>query len=557
MKIFQRENIGICLSRLFFFSVIISYWGIYFIRNVGIYGWWCMKLTFFTYLFLGIIVLAGAYIRLMPIFVGDTLFLFDQGRDMWDVKKIVYDRDFTLIGPFTGINGVFNGAYHYYLLAIPAWLSNGHPMAGSYFNALVHVLAILLCYLFGKRMFGTFYGITLALFYAFSRYAVGVTQSFWNPNWIPAFMVPFIYFFYDGLINRKRASLIIAGFVAGIAANVEVAFGIWLIPVMILLTTFYWPSSWKTRTPYTALVVYAVHFIPHLIFDFRNNFLMTKAVVDFLMGKNVSLGATIPLPERLVKRVFEIQGATVFAVSSNDAISYLLFAIVLACVLYISYKMLCSKDVFLQKTVVYRIQLRTLFFFIIPIIIYYFCFMVFSRTAWPWYWVGLQVFYYFLVAYVLFIISSYGRIGVALSVSVIFIWFVFTIPAYFGSNKFLDQEPGRFSNMLRVVDYIFEDAQKEKVGVYTYTGPIIDYAFSYVLWWRGHTVLGNPPFTAYEHTSDMPKLNTVYLIIEPAPKATPWASKGWEETKTPQGQELWRKEFPGRLTVVKRQISYD
>lgn len=499
--------------------------------------------------------LLAAFIRINPIIQGDTLFLFDQGRDLWDVKKIVYDRDFTLIGPFTGIKGVFNGAYHYYLLAIPILLTNGHPLSGSYFNALLNLLAVVGCFVFGKRMYGTMFGITLALFFAFARNAVGVTQFFWNPNWIPAFMVPFMYYFFKGVIEKRSRDLIIAGFIAGIVANVEVAFGIWLIPVMIIALFLFWPKSWFVKTPYLAFIAYGMHFIPHLIFDMRNDFLMTRAIIEFFQGKNQSLGVTIPFPDRFLTRVFEVRDATVFAMSNNDYVSYGLLLVIVGVFsryLFVWYQKRLDK---IAQEKIFD-ELKIMLFFILPIVVYYLCFLVYARTAWAWYWVGLQVPYYFLLAYVLKTLYTFSQTVKIVSIVIIMSWFLGTIPAYFGSNDFLDKEPGRYSHMIRVIDDIFKDAGNTNIGVYTYTPPIIDYAFSYVLWWRGRTEFGYPPYTNYEFRADMPHKDTVYLILEPPPESARWETDGWKKTKTPQGEEVWQRDYPGRLTLIKRIIPY-
>lgn len=495
-----------------------------------------------TLLILGL----ASFIRLSPIYNGDTLFLFDHGRDLWDVKEIVYDGDFTLIGPFTGIKGVFNGAYHYYLLALPILLTNGHPLSGSYFNALLNILAVVGCFFFGKRMFGLWYGICCGLIFAFAKGAVGATVFFWNPNWIPALMVPFVYFLYEGVINRKKGYLIAAGFTAGIVANVEVAFGLWLLPVSVVLLIIYWPSAWKTKVPYLSFLAYCIHFIPHLVFDLRNNFLMTRAIFEFFRGENQSLGITIPLSERIVLRVKELSDATVMLMTNQSLVNYLILLFVVIVMVYL--------------IINYRSQpqmLKVAGFFIIPILVIFLCFLGYSRTAWPWYWIGVQVFYYFLVAYLVYVAFCAGLPWRRpLGVIIVLFWFAGTIPAYFGSNDFLKKEPGRFSHMLKVVDAIYRDADGKEIGVYTYTAPIIDYAFSYVVWWRGRTSFGKPAFASYQYTADMPQRDTVYLIIEPSPEDKPWDSKGWEETKTPQGTELWRKSFDGRLILVKRQIPY-
>src|SRR5690348_2771954 len=81
------------------------------------------------FIIIAVFVLISGLIRFIPLFEGNVPFLFDQGRDMLAVKDIVLGHKLTLIGPFTGLQGVFQGPWHYYLLAIPFVLTGGNLFA--------------------------------------------------------------------------------------------------------------------------------------------------------------------------------------------------------------------------------------------------------------------------------------------------------------------------------------------------------------------------------------------------------------------------------------------
>lgn len=525
----------------------------------------------------------GAYIRLAPILAGDTLFQFDHGRDLWDVKKIVYDGDFTLIGPDTGLHGVFNGPYHYYLLALPVWLSNGHPLSGTYFNAFLHILAIYLCFELGKRMMRDFgikneelraknerkavlFGLIVATIFAFARGAVGSTIFFWNPNWIPALMVPWVYFMWRGVIRHDRWGLIWAGFFGGMMGNVEVAYGLWMLPVYVVVVLVLWPQAWKRLWAWLGIGAYGLHFIPHLIFDLRNNFLMTNAIFGLFTGKNVSLGVSIPWPDRLWVRAQELYAVTGGNLSAHENAT---FSLILTCFLLLS---LVVMFFFARKMQSTQCEInassvqKEIVFFILPIFVYYLCFLVYPRIAWPWYWIGLQTVFYFLCAYVVWRSWLAGWFVGGLAGGLLVTWLIITVPYYFKEPTFLEQEPGRFSNMMRVVDSVFEDAQDGQFAVYTYTPPIKDHAFGYLFWWRGRTRHNYVPYTAYALRDGEAIPETVYLVIDPpcASYDTPVSCdaksvqlKGWLETSTPKGDVVWEKDYVGRLKVIKRKIEYN
>lgn len=516
-----------------------------------------------VYLLIILVVLVGGYIRLAPIAAGDTLFQFDHGRDLWDVKKIVYDHDFTLIGPDTGLHGVFNGPYHYYLLALPVWLSDGHPLAGSYFNAILHIFAIIFCFVLGRKMYGNVFGLLVATIYAFSRGAVSSTIFFWNPNWIPALMVPWVFGMWMGLLRKKGWGLVVAGFFGGVAANVEVAYGVWLLPVYAVMVSTLWPAAWKRKSSWLGLVSFGVHFLPHLIFDLRNNFLMSRAIIGLLSGNNVSLGRSIPWPDRLWVRAQELYAVTGGNLSSheNATFSLILTGFIVLSLFVMLFFVRKSKALFCNSQ--FPEVRREITFFILPFIVYYICFLVYPRVAWPWYWIGLQTVFYFLVAYVFWRAMLVDRTLKYLSLGVLTVWLGITLPYYFKDPTFLEKEPGRFSNMMRVVDAVLEDANGSEFGVYTFTPPIKDHAFGYLFWWRGRTKYNVEPYTAYalRDGEEIPK--TVYLVIDPpcasyddteSCKMKSRQLDGWLETSTPQGEALWQKDYPGRLQVVKRRM---
>jgi len=78
------------------------------------------------FLFLVILIL-GIVLRSQETISRNFVFLIDQGRDMMAVKSILYDHHLTLIGPYTSLQGVFQGPIWYYLLSVFTFLFGGDP----------------------------------------------------------------------------------------------------------------------------------------------------------------------------------------------------------------------------------------------------------------------------------------------------------------------------------------------------------------------------------------------------------------------------------------------
>src|SRR3989338_3182569 len=76
-----------------------------------------------------LILLVGILYRLALTADGNFLFNMDNARDMVDVREMVVLGKLRLIGPTSAIEGLYNGPFWYYLLAVPFILSGGDPYA--------------------------------------------------------------------------------------------------------------------------------------------------------------------------------------------------------------------------------------------------------------------------------------------------------------------------------------------------------------------------------------------------------------------------------------------
>ncbi|MEK7526341.1 MAG: hypothetical protein AAB546_02585, partial [Patescibacteria group bacterium] len=76
-----------------------------------------------VYLLLPLIFLIGFFLRIYRI--GDLLaFHFDQGRDALVIWDLIKNKELFLIGPTTGLAGIFRGPYYYYLITPFYFLGN-------------------------------------------------------------------------------------------------------------------------------------------------------------------------------------------------------------------------------------------------------------------------------------------------------------------------------------------------------------------------------------------------------------------------------------------------
>lgn len=489
-----------------------------------------VKAHYIDYILLVIIIGLSAYVRLAPVVTGDFPFLFDHGRDMLEVKRIVIDHKLTLLGPFTGLSGLYQSPLHFYLLAVPFVLTGGNPAGELYFLAGLFLVGIGVSYAIGRTLFNPAAGVITALFFALTPTSVSNTTIFWNPYWIPVLMLPFIYFFYRGLFDSNKY-LPWAGLCAGLIAQCEFAFGCVLVPVFFLLFLFYVPKFFKNKYVWFTVFAFFITFLPQVAFDLRHDFLMSKSIVHFFSGRNTSLGDALPLSTRVQYRLNELNGVTVSALSQFDL--FRLLFLFLMCIS--AFVLMRSKDSRIKHTLV---------FFLSFIVVYYVFFVVFPRPAWSYYWIGLPVVYYFLAGFLLSYIFNLNRSGTLIVSTLLFFWTIATYANFFGHPEVSRDKAGTFSNMLRVVDAVYDDSKGKPFGAFVYTPPIYSYAYDYLFWWRGRT--------KYNRTPTASKDGLFYLVIEPNDDK-PWESDGWKKTKIISGKTIWTKEFQGKITVERRE----
>ena len=104
--------------------------------------------------FLVLVSVLFIYIRIKPLHFQTVAYTYDQGRDFLKAAEMVTTKKPTFIGPTTGINGLYHGAWWYYVLAVPFILFKGSPIGFYYFNLAIQFGAFIALFYFQKKYFG-------------------------------------------------------------------------------------------------------------------------------------------------------------------------------------------------------------------------------------------------------------------------------------------------------------------------------------------------------------------------------------------------------------------
>src|SRR5687767_4916905 len=108
--------------------------------------------------FIFIILLVTFVIRVWRI---DELmaFHYDQGRDALVIWDLIERGKLFLIGPTTGIAGIFRGPFYYYLIAPFYYLGAGNPVWPAVFLIITSVAALCLVYKIATEIGGKTAGV--------------------------------------------------------------------------------------------------------------------------------------------------------------------------------------------------------------------------------------------------------------------------------------------------------------------------------------------------------------------------------------------------------------
>ena len=161
-----------------------------------------IKKKLFLGIFLAVTVLF-CYFRLSPIIDQSVPYTFDQGRDFLKVEQIVRYHNMTFIGPTTGIQGLFHGAWWYYFLAVPYFVSQAHPLGFVSFIFIISLLQYLLFSWFLKKEFSTEAAVVFASVVATSPYFISTSVFVISSVMTLPFILLFFYFLYRYFENKN------------------------------------------------------------------------------------------------------------------------------------------------------------------------------------------------------------------------------------------------------------------------------------------------------------------------------------------------------------------
>lgn len=493
-----------------------------------------------TILCVSILVLAGFIFlltRSAELLSGNFVFVLDQGRDFVAITDITSGKKFTLIGSeigggYAGINGIFQGPLHYYILSFFSLIFRGDPYSGIVYMFLFSLLALIVSFIAGKKIFkNTLLASVIALLVALSPPLISQAKYSWNPHPMSLCMALLFLFLFIS-IQKSKKYLFLSGFVTALTYNFEIAS---TVPMGLALLIFYifFVKLRKVKEYVALLGGLVLGMAPFILFEVRHNFMAFNGFLRYILSPDKDAKNGYFLLNNHFDRFLYNFGDTF---SYQTLIPVLPFFIIFAG-LFIY---------FLTKEKNKEIKLF-LYFLVLQIISTIFVLSFLRNHIFMYYLYQLNFGYIFMFGYLVYAAYTqkkkyilYFLAGFLLLLSILSI----THGVKDFKNDYFDYGGiSKIQGKKDAVDYIYKDANGKPFGLFIFTPGVFTYPYDYAFSWYGAKKYGYVP--------NQSKDDLFYLLIE-EDKYNEWAVKGWMDTIIKEGEVIDTKKLKSGFIVQKR-----
>lgn len=494
---------------------------------------------------LALAVLFPFYISIRDVIIDSIPFWFDPARDLlmaWDSLSKP-----TLIGPPSGIPGIFYGPYWIWFLSFGLLFSKDPRVATSlvltipYFT-IFPLLLFQFAKIFGKKIVVLLW---LIFIFAYKNY----TTYIWNPHLAPIFFLAIIYLFtFTDFASKKvkdRLQIILAGFSAGVLTNLHISFGIAITTasVLFLVLEFFlshpknkWRALWKERLflLLSFLLGFSIAILPNLAFEVRHGFNQVKAaiftVTNALLYDSPVVGYVGLGKNEIMSTFLSILGKLL---NVSIETTYFIYAAILI------HLVVKRKTYF---TGISKPAKKLLLFLTLCTTIMMALYLSSKNPVWDYHFIGSEVIILLLFGFVLskFPLLKYSAI----------LWTaVLVVNNIYGLTKPSEVHLYQISNLAtkkHIADIIYQDTQKEPFALGIYSTAIYTFDYDYIFRWYGIEKYRS------QFPQEIDKIKYVYLII---PRIEEAYKVDFIDYKTPKEKyktiNEWR--IPDGTTILKRE----
>ncbi len=482
-----------------------------------------------------IVLLLGTFLRTFN--VSSVLgFYFDQGRDALVVADFLEKGKWFLIGPTTGIAGIFRGPFYYYLIAPFYWLGHGNPLYPALFLGITASCALILLYYLAKEGSDRGGGILAMILGGFSYFIVYASRWLSNPT--PMLLLSMLLIWMMVLVRKGKSwAWIPLAFIAGSSLFHFGSSGeFFYFPALFVFALWHFGVFQKkivlpsVRIVVVSLLAFGVTAAPLVIFDLRHDRILTNNILKFFIDDGSFKASFWEVALLRWQFLFNTFVSKIFLGLGTLEKS--------ALVLVIAVGVLRAKHLFRRDVV--KIALLM---FVSPWIGLLF-FQGNEGNIYDYYLTGYYLIFILIIGVLLRETARYlpGKIIVAVF---LFLFLRQNIPFTWYSITSYAESPNTivFQNQKQALNWIYEDAAGKVFNTDYYVPPVIPYAYEYLQHWYTYG-LGRTGLV----TEAVPLLYTVYEVDPPHPERL----EAWLARQEGIGKVIDEHTFNG-ITVQRRQ----
>ncbi|MFH1827266.1 MAG: glycosyltransferase family 39 protein [bacterium] len=492
-----------------------------------------------TLLFLFILLtIIFCYFRLKPIYFQTIPYTFDQGRDFLKAQEIIRDKNLMFIGPTTGVQGIFHGAWWYYFLAIPYVLFSGNPLGFVLFIFLSAFIQYFLFYLFIKKEFDSKSSLLFASLIAGSSYFIGTSYFAINSIMTFPFILLFFFSLYKFLGKKENKYLLLIFLSLGFIFEFEVAFGIFIIPsflISILILRKFKDFFPNFKSSLYAFIGLLIPIVPRIMFEIKNNFPELKIILAFIINPKIYDSKT--LTERIYDRFLLFYNYYASLFPDKNIFLALIAILILIVGLIMGYRKFSK----IKKNFL-KITLSTFGLLFILSLFY-------KDNFWSNYYEGLPYFYALFLS-----IGAYGfqknkfKQKYFNFIPIFFISIIIIVSLFNLIKDIKTIKPEEITGMrvqTTVVSKLYKHVGSKDLCVRIYTPPVIPYTYTYLFDYFSRKNGLKYPFDNF-------KEGKCYFIMEKEQEGYNFEQRivKWRLENIPKNTVLVKKEFVGDNVVI-------
>lgn len=478
-----------------------------------------------VYIAFFIILLVATFVRVYNVhkILG---FYYDQGRDALVIWDFWHKGDLFLVGPTTGIAGIFRGPWFYWLIAPLYLLGGGNPIVPAVFLSLTTILAMVFLYLTAKELMNREAGLIAMVPAAISYYIV--VHSRWLSNPTPMLLISILVIWTFTQIAKGKTTNFyfpFLGFLLGMAMAFGSAAEVFYFPPTILFLFLYRTKLPSRKIIFLSVAIFVVTFLPQMIFDVLKGGVLSRAVYDFIFAKEsfrISLWDIAKIRTDQYFRLFTS------IINPGDARYVIMFVFLGAGVLFAN----------IQKVFRNKLLLVLLCFVLSPLVGMLF-FQGNYGNVFDYYYSGYYFPYLLLFALPL---GYAARNWAGKIVILLFVILMIRVSVPVLSNYLnLGRADFTYEDQRNAVNWVFEDVGSRDFNVDVYVPPVIPYAYDYLFRWES---------TKRGVQVKVENTETLYTLYEPDAPA-PHRLKAWLDRQDSVSKVEDSQKF-GTLTVERR-----